>query len=462
MADTTATTGGDSTGGDSAAQSSYESEFSHPVGAEDGKTWEKYFGKDAPWPKDEKPRDKSSTKSSESSGKRSDKSDSDGSKKTKSDAKPSSDARSTERSQTSSEKSETSAKESSTPKESKSPKKADDSDKADAKAKDDADAPDAKKTYAKAKAEKDPRQARKLYRDAMKEAFGEVPDEFNDAKWASARKKLSDDQASIKAERDKNEARIHEAVQKLQPAVRVMQKIKESGVADYTLENIDRAVDVLRALKELEAGDYTGLGKLVAKASRVEDVNEAMQRFTRGVKVSPEGRAARQAAEQAQKEAAETRRQLAEMQRQLEQERNGKTEAQKKAETEQRRQQARTRWLADIADELGDHPAMKLPKGQERVLRYLIKTRDPVLKTPRYTVEQAADRIVAHEKKRLADLRFLESGSGEEAPATRETPRTPSRRDSAENGIDNPDPMARFDYFWSKHTGGQRAAGGRR
>lgn len=458
MADTTATPGGDSSGGDGAAQSSYESEFSHPVGTEDAKTWEKYFGKDAPWPKDDaggKRETKSSKERDESSSSPKKRDESPEKSKKQSDDKDARASSSKDASARSSEKDESSKTKEAKGKES--------ADKADAKGKEkpeDSEAPDAKKTYAKAKAEKDPRQARKLYRDAMKEAFGEVPDEFNDAKWAAARKKQQDDQAAIKAERDKNEARIHEAVQKLQPAVRVMQKIKESGVADYTLENIDRAVDVLRALKELEAGDYTGLGKLVAKASRVEDPNEAMQRFVRGVKVSPEGRAARQAAEAAEKRALETERRLQQLQQQLEQERNGKSEAQKKAEQEQRRQQARTRWLSDIAEELGDHPAMKLPKGQERVLRYLIKTRDPVLKTPRYTVEQAADRIVAHEKKRLADLRFLEGGSSE-TPQARETPRVPTRRETADNGIDNPDPMARFDYFWNKHTG-QRAAGGRR
>lgn len=478
MPDTPAATP-DAAGGDSPASPGYNEEFAHPVGKDDGARWDKYFGKDAKWPTEsedrgrgkadrEKPKEseKPRSKSSESSTK----SASSSSAKPKSETRESSDKpseRTGKDSRSSPEKPETSAKESSTPKESKSPKKPDASEATGQRTAEreeaDAESADPKSTYAKAKAEKDIPKARKLYRQAMQEAFGEVPDEFNDAKLASIRKRHTDTERAHQQMAAKNESRIQDAVKQLGPAIAIMRKVKDAGIGDYTMAQLDHAVEVMGELRRLEQGDYTGLAQLVAKAAKT-DPEEAMKRFVRGVKVSPEGQAVRAAAKAAEDRAAAAERQVQELARKLQERDQAQTEAQKQAERKAAVEARRAEYTSEVEGELEGHPVLKLDRGLQRVVAQLIKTADPKTRTARYSPTRVADAIVDAERKRAARVASLDS-EDDDTPArsSARTP-TPTRRETAENGVPNPDPMARFDAIWDKHTSqpARRASGGRR
>jgi hypothetical protein len=479
MPDTpTATT--DAPSGESPA-SSYNEEFSHPVGKDDAARWDKYFGKDAKWPTEGEDRGRGKTdrekkpepKESKSASTKSSSTRESGSEKQASKSGTSSEtgkqpsAKSTEqkdkppereRSSSKEEKSKSSATkqpetESSPSTESTGRKTAED---------ESADAPDHKSTYAKAKAEKDVPKARQLYRQAMKEAFGEVPDEFNDAKLASIRKRHADTERALGQQKQQNESRIQDAVKQLEPAIAIMRKVKDAGLGDYTMAQLDHAVEVMAELRRLEQGDYTGLAQLVSKAAKT-DPEEAMKRFVRGVKVSPEGQAVRAAAKAAEDRAARAEQQVQELARKLQEREQQQTKAQQEQERRAKVEARRAEYTSEVESELEGHPVLKLDRGLQRVVAQLIKTADPKTRTARYSPTRVADAIVDAEKKRAARVAALESG--DEDPPARSGVRTPSvtRRDSAENGVPNPDPMARFEEIWDKHTPRERrAAGGRR
>lgn len=484
MPDTpTATTESASSG---ESQSAYESEFSHPVGSEDGARWDKYFGKDAPWPKEgedrgrgkadrEKPKGEKESSKTESRGtsKDSERSSKSATEKPKSDSKETSKSKSESSEKSSAKSSDAKEREPSSPSKEGKPKSSatkqpetESSDSTDATGRKTAEreedaepARKAKETYAKAKAEEDIPTKRKLFRQAMTEAFGEVPDEFNDAKLASIRKRHADTERSLTQQKQQNEQRIQDAVKQLQPAITVMRKVKEAGLGEYTMEQLDHAVEVMKELKGLADGDYTGLARLVSKAAKT-DPEEAMKRFVRGVKVSPENNAVRAAAKAAEERAAKAEREVQELkaylQRQQQQQQNEQqTQAQKKAQVEAKRAE----YTAEVESEIEGHPVLKLPRGLERVVSYLIKTADKKTRVAKYSPTRVADAILANEQKRAAQVAALESD--EDPPARSERATTPSRRETAENGVPNPDPMARFNEIYDKHAP-RRAAGGRR
>lgn len=432
-------------------------DLSKPVGINDSATFDKYFGKDSKLWDGDKPKEKSSSSTgSKQSGGKDSKSES---------AKPSTDTKAPRDTSKDSKGKDSKVDSKDTKSESKHPPK----DKAEppketqTETDDEGTSSKAKDLFAKAKAATDTREGRKLYRQAMKEAFGEVPDEFNDQKWAAARQKREADSNVIKKQAANLEANVAAAQKKLTPAINVMTRLVNAGMtrklADGSFEPIDGAlvdqsIRVMRGLRQLRDGDFTILGQLVADASGV-DQEEAMKRFVRGVKASPEGRAARAAAEAAERRAAETERKLAELQRQLEAEKTAKATQQTKAEQDAEQAAARANYLESIELELEGHPVLKLPRGKERVFNYLLKTANKVTRAPRYSKERVADLIVASERKRLAAARdVLEPG---EEPAPVQRLRTPSRSDTAEPGHVPESPEASFERIWAR-----RQAGGRR
>jgi hypothetical protein len=436
------------------------SEFSKPTGAGDDALWEKHFGKDAKEPKgkSEKGSGREPTDKAERATKPKDSSTSTKDAAAKPSAAPTKDSpKST---------SASAGDKSSTPKDTKSPKKDAESEATGQKTAEDKTPADpeepskkAKDLYAEAKKAEDPREARKLYKRAMKEAFGEVPEEFDDSRYAAVRKERKAANAALDEKAQKNEGRFKEAVEKLKPAIYVMRQLEGSGLADkLTVPMVEKTLHVMKALRALEDGDFTQLAEVVSRASGV-DHDEAMKRFVRGVKVSPEGKAARQQAEQAQRDNLALKERLALLERQLEQGKTEQTEAQKKAERERQQTENRSRWIEDISSELDGHAVLQLPRGAERVLAYLIRTANPQTKAPRYSFEDAANRIVASERKRLQGSRhLLDEG---EAPAPRtETRRlsSVSRAETADAGLANQSPEARFDYFFEKNmaTGRRR------
>ncbi len=453
-------------GGDSLSSGS---EFSKPTGVNDEALWEKHFGKGSKEPeKSSKSRESRSSSETRSdgdgggsrAGKDPERKRGESSKSTTDESKPSSDKR----------PKDSSEREPSKPKESKSKDDKTDSSKAETKAKTekadkdsedppaDPEAPSkkARDLYDAAKKADDPKEARKLYKRAMKEAFGEVPAEFDDSQYAAVRRERRAAKAALDAQAQKNEGRIREAAEKLKPAIYVMRQLERAGIDDkLTVPMVERAVHVLRALRSIEDGDYTQLAEVISRAAGV-DHDEAMKRFVRGVKVSPEGKAARQAAEQAQREAQALKERLAAMERQLQERDSQQTEAQKKAERERQVAEHRQNYLDQIETDLEGHPVLKLPRGRERVLAYLIRTADPKLRAPTLSFEQAANRIVAAEKRRLQEARALED---DEPPATREQPRRltdVSRSETVESGLRKESAEQVFDRLWDKHAGGRR------
>jgi len=444
--------------GDTApSKSERGSEFAMPTGVKDAEIWDKHFGKAA-----EKEKGKGPSKTSPKPGAK----PANDSERSKSASKPSAEA--------SPKKSAAEKPESSTPKASPSKSAETASSKADKTAEepetDDATDPEApikkaRDLYAEAKKAEEPKEARRLYMRAMKEAFGEIPEEFNDTRYAAVRRERKTAHAELDAKAQKNEQRIHEAAEKLKPAIYVMRQLEGAGVADkLTVPLVERAITVVRALKDLENGDYTQLAAVISKATGV-DPDEAMKRFVRGVKVSPEGRAARAAAEQAQQRAAAAEQRMAELERRLAERDTAQTEAQKRAEHERRVTETRAAYVESIESELEGHPVLKLKNGSQRVMRYIIRTADKTLKAPRFSFAQAADRIVRAERARAAQAAAaFGEADVDDAPAP---PAPPARRGVAhiprsartEAGTADASPEASFARIWDKHRG---QAGGRR
>ena len=121
-------------------------------------------------------------------------------------------------------------------------------------------------------------------------------------------------------------------------------------------------------------------------------------------------------------------------------------------------EQRRAQYLDDLNVDLEGHPVLKLPRGAERVMAYIIKTADKKLRAPKYTPEQAANRIVAYERKRARDAASVLDTDGEEVEPRTETRRSTSiaRTDQRDNGVVSSDPDAAFDRIWKKHSGGRR------
>ncbi len=442
------------------------SEFSKPQGAKDDEVWAKHFGKEA------KGSSKEPTKKAERSTKP--KSDEPArSRDSSSESKKPAASTTTDKSSspkdtksTKAESSESSKGKDKTPGKSE-PKSSKDAaseatgqktaDKADAETDPEAPSKKARDLFEQAKKTEDRREARKLYKRAMTEAFGEVPEEFDDHKYAAVRTERAAAKAALDEQGKKNEGRINEAVEKLKPAIYVMRQLEGSGLADkLTVPMVERAVSVLKALRSLEDGDFTQLAEVVSRAAGV-DHDEAMKRFVRGVKVSPEGRAARQAAEQAQRDNQTLRQEMDQLRKQLTERDTAQTEAQKTAAHEQAVAEHRARYIEDIESELDGHAVMKLPRGAERVLAYLIRTANPQTKSPRYSFEEAANRIVAAEKKRLQGARHLLDDGDERSPAEpQRSVRSVPRGETADVGLHKESPEASFDRIFHKVMGGGR------
>jgi hypothetical protein len=444
------------------------SEFSKPAGAKDAEVWDKHFGKEAKakGSSDKTPTPKSS-KTSDS------KTSSDSSKTTRDEKqpdKPSSTKRSDDKEPS---KPKDTKSDKTTDKTEPSPKDKTKTEKAEPDDKDrDPEAPHkkARDLYEQAKKTEDRREARKLYKRAMTEAFGEIPAEFDDRRYAAVRQERAAASAAIDEKAKKNDARFNEAVGKLKPAIYVMRQLEGSGLGDkLTVPMVERAVHVMRALKSLEDGDYTQLAEVVSRAAGV-DHDEAMKRFIQGTKISPEGKRSRAAAAEAQREAAETRAQLAALRQQLSDKDTAQTAAQKKQDHDRQVQENRAAYLDNIEAELDGHAVLALPRGKERVLAYLIKTAHPTLKTPRFSFDEAANRVVAHERKRVQGARHLLDDNPDDAPDEREhdAPRATrrltdvSRSETVDAGVRAVDPDARFSEIFDKHAAGSRAGGQRR
>lgn len=465
MADGNTTTATPSEGGEGASERDSKvergSEFALPTGVKDAEIWDKHFGKGA-----EKPSKKASSGDSskkDSAGKKPQDAPSRGASKTatKDSADPGS------RTSSKPPATEAKSKEERPTKGSGTSSKEASSDSAESSDEDsDPEAPSkkAKDLYAAAKKAEDPKEARRLYKRAMKEAFGEIPEEFDDGRYAAVRQERKAARAALDEQAQKNEGRIREAAEKLKPAIYVMRQLEGAGIADrLTVPLVEKAITVIRALGDLENGDYTKLADVISKATGV-DPDEAMKRFVRGVKVSPEGKAARAAAEEANRRAAAAEQRMQELERRLTERDTAQTEAQKRAEREQQVAQARADYLESIESELEGHPVLKLKDGSKRVMRYIIRTADKKLRAPKYSFTQAADRILRAERARINESRAVLDADGEEVEASKPAREPMSRvvhiprSARAEAGVADTSPEASFNRIFDKHqgTGGRR------
>lgn len=455
MADgnTTAAPPSDGSEGSSERDSKVErgSEFALPTGTKDAEIWDKHFGQKAgSKPPPTRARSSKDSAEKETSTSRS------------SSAKPSP---SSERASSKSSEGESTASSKASPKTSpKAEKKEADSS---AKSRDtsetepdpaDPEAPlkKARDLYAQAKKSEDPKEARRLYKRAIKEAFEEIPEEFDDSRYAAVRQERKAARAALDAQAQKNEGRIKEAAEKLKPAIYVMRQLEGAGIAEkLTVPLVEKAIRVIGALRDLEAGDFTKLAHVISTATEV-DPDEAMKRFVRGVKVSPEGKAARAAAEAAERRAAQAEQQIRDLERRLSERDTAQTEAQKQAERERQVAQARADYLESIESELEGHPVLKLKDGSKRVMRYVIRTADKKLKAATLTFTQAADRIVRAERARVAQAQAALVGDDDDpAPAPVAASRGVHipRSARAESGTADTSPEASFSRIWDKHHG---------
>lgn len=435
------------------------SEFANPTGTRDAEIWDKHFGKgtdSGKSPKKTEPAKRSKDSSTESSSKRSEKSSSKpatGSEKTSS--------KSSETEWASSSKSEPEASRETEKKGGGSSASSRDRSEPDSSGADstDPEAPTkkARDLYAQAKKAEDPKEARKLYKRAMKEAFGELPEEFDDGRYAAVRRERKAAQAAIDAQAAEKEGKIREAAERVRPAIYVMKQLEGAGLGDkLTVPLVEKSITVLRALRDLEGGDYTKLADVISKATGV-DPDEAMKRFVRGVKISPESRAAKAAAEAADRRAAQAEQQIRDLEKRLAERDTAQTEAQKRAEHARKVEAARGAYLENIESELEGHPVLKLPQGAKRVMSYIIRTADKKLKAPRFSFSQAADRIVRAERERVRAAQAAFDGDGAEevaapAPSRSQVVHIP-RSARAETGTADASPEASFARIWDKHHG---------
>ena len=453
-----ADTGGDKTDGKSGAKVERGSEFALPTGVKDAEIWDKHFGKGAKESSTKKPASGESSKkggsasatpsaSRASSSTREDKPGKDSSKSSAREG----DTSTAKRSSKDSAETETDPSRSSSDKPKPSSEEADPADP-------EAPTKKARDLFAQAKKAEDPKEARRLYKRAMKEAFGEVPEEFDDGRYAAVRRERKAAQAAIEAQAKQKEDQIREAAQKVRPAIYVMRQLEAAKLADkLTVPLVEKTITVARALVDLENGDYTKLADVISKATGV-DPDEAMKRFVRGVKVSPESRAAKAAAEAAERRAAEAERRMQELEQRLTERDTAQTEAQKRAERERQVAQVRADYLESIESELEDHPVLKLKDGSKRVMRYIIRTANKKLKAPRFTFTQAADHIVRAERERVKAARAVLDTDGEDVeerqPPARETRVVHIPRAArAETGVADMSPEASFSRIFDKHHG---------
>lgn len=295
----------------------------------------------------------------------------------------------------------------------------------------------ARELFEKAEKSKNPVEARRLYKQAMREAFGKVPEAFNDARYAAARQA---DRAR-EAEHAKKDAELEEKATNVETS------------AKKWVEQLRPAYHVMDALRKVANGDWGALGDVIERAAPGVTRDEAIKRFVKGIKETPEQVHARRNSQRQQQVESDALRRVAELEKKLE-------EKDKAKENEARRARAaakREAYQSELTEELADHPVSKLPGGVVRVLKLLVKTADPKLRTPTKTPEQAADIIYALEKRRLKALRAAipDDGESPRAPATREDTRAPAiprSQTTHAGGVVPYDPDAAFDKLWSKHN----------
>lgn len=296
----------------------------------------------------------------------------------------------------------------------------------------------ARDIFEKAEKTKDLKEARKLYKQAMKAAFGKVPDEFNDARFATARQaeaKRSEDAAKREADIDTKSANL------------------EKNASDWVAK-LTPAVSLHKRLIAIrDNGDWPALGQWIADVTE-KAPDEALRLFTRGIKEGPETRAARAAQESAKQAEKAANDRIAALERKLEEK--------DKTKEEQARQERiaakRASYLENLTTELAEHPVAKLPNGFKRVMAYIIKTADPKLKAPTKSPEQAADFIVASERRRVKAARHLLDEEEAEAPARNEPAHAVARTQTRDSGkAQSFDPDAAFDRAWSKHAPQRRS-----
>lgn len=292
----------------------------------------------------------------------------------------------------------------------------------------------AKKKYAEAKKAKDPKTARKLYREAVVAAFGEVPDEFNDAKFAAAR--IANEKRT--AEHAKRESELEERERNVE------------ANANNWIQKLTPAINVLRALQQIrQSGDFSTFGELVAQALEMP-VDEALKHFVRGTKVTPEQLAMREQRRQAQAAEAAREKRIKELETKLEERDASRAEAEKAKRIEAKR----AAYMEELGATLADHPVLKIERGLQRVYRVIANSYDKVLKAPRRSPEQAADMVVASERRRLQKARHLLDEGERSAPAAATAPpRSVGRTETVDTGTQRSEsPEAAFDRIWAQRT----------
>jgi hypothetical protein len=305
---------------------------------------------------------------------------------------------------------------------------------------DDGEAPEvkaskkARELFKQAEESKDQLASRRLYKQAMKEAFGKVPDAFNDARFAAGRQaeqKRSEEWAAKDRELEQKRTNVEASAQKW-------------------VEQLKPAYEMHQVMQKVAGGDWTALGDLIEKCCPGVTRDEALKRFTRGMREAPDVVAARRAAAQRTEVESASMKRIAELEKRLEE----KDQARERQQHEEKRQAALAKFTAEKTEELADHPVSKLPGGIKAVVRLLIKTADPKLRAPTKTPEEAADLIVAHERRRVRAAAHLLEDQPTGAPALRGTERVPAvaRSQSTEPGSKGAwDPDEALDRIYAKH-----------
>ncbi len=155
------------------------------------------------------------------------------------------------------------------------------------------------------------------------------------------------------------------------------------------------ALRVMKAMEACRKGTDWSLLRTVIEEGTGESLDVGIKKLVQGTKLS----------------ASEKR--MAEKLAALEAKLAEKDQEQTQAATQAQRAEAETKYLAQLEEELEGHEVTKLKGFAKRVLKVQRKSWDPKLKAFKLGPEEAANKVLRIERKRLAELKALEEGEPE-------------------------------------------------
>lgn len=174
----------------------------------------------------------------------------------------------------------------------------------------------------------------------------------------------------------------------------------QTWIKDTVAPKLQPAIRVMKAMDAFAKGDVGALREVI-EAGTGQPLDKGTKMLVQGTKTS--------AAEQ------RLNAKIADLEKKLETKESQETEQQ----TAARREAAVTKHLENLTEELEGHPVTKLKGFEKKVFAVQRKSYDPKLKAFKLSPEEAANKVVRIEKRRLAELRALDEDEPTKPAATK-------------------------------------------